>query len=97
MCVCASPEVLLPIASVSLTELKEPGYLVQNLQFLSLCLLLPRPLVYTVCVLLPVAYIIGLIFTLKTHSHIYDIHVGVGPGMRLSFVSILCVRNTAKS
>ncbi|XP_077424438.1 uncharacterized protein LOC144053647 isoform X1 [Vanacampus margaritifer] len=35
-----------------------------------------EPLVYTVSALLPVAYIIGLIFTLKTHSHIYDIHVG---------------------
>lgn len=35
-----------------------------------------EPLVYTVSVLLPAAYIIGLIFTLKTHSHIYDIHVG---------------------
>lgn len=39
-----------------------------------------RPLVYTVSVLLPVAYIIGLIFTLKTHSHIYDIHVEEGQG-----------------
>nr|XP_055048591.1 uncharacterized protein cax2 isoform X1 [Misgurnus anguillicaudatus] len=37
-----------------------------------------EPLVYTVCVLLPVSYIIGLIFTLKTHSYIYDIHVGDG-------------------
>uniref|UniRef100_A0A3Q1BSA1 Sodium/calcium exchanger membrane region domain-containing protein n=1 Tax=Amphiprion ocellaris TaxID=80972 RepID=A0A3Q1BSA1_AMPOC len=37
-----------------------------------------QPLVYTVSALLPVAYIIGLIFTLKTHSHIYDIHVGEG-------------------
>ncbi|XP_071005191.1 uncharacterized protein [Oncorhynchus clarkii lewisi] len=37
-----------------------------------------QPLVYTVSFLLPVAYIIGLIFTLKTHSHIYDIHVGEG-------------------
>lgn len=37
-----------------------------------------EPLVYTVSALLPVAYIIGLIFTLKTHSHIYDIHVGEG-------------------
>uniref|UniRef100_A0A3Q3X5A5 Uncharacterized protein n=1 Tax=Mola mola TaxID=94237 RepID=A0A3Q3X5A5_MOLML len=36
------------------------------------------PLVYTVSALLPVAYIIGLTFTLKTHSHIYDIHVGEG-------------------
>uniref|UniRef100_A0A8C4GMD1 Cation/H+ exchanger protein 2 n=1 Tax=Dicentrarchus labrax TaxID=13489 RepID=A0A8C4GMD1_DICLA len=35
-----------------------------------------EPLVYTVSALLPIAYIIGLIFTLKTHSHIYDIHVG---------------------
>ncbi|XP_041852116.1 putative cation exchanger C521.04c isoform X2 [Melanotaenia boesemani] len=35
-----------------------------------------EPLVYSVSILLPVAYIIGLIFTLKTHSHIYDIHVG---------------------
>uniref|UniRef100_A0A8D0B0X7 Cation/H+ exchanger protein 2 n=1 Tax=Sander lucioperca TaxID=283035 RepID=A0A8D0B0X7_SANLU len=45
---------------------------------LSLCVLVARPLVYTVSALLPVAYIIGLIFTLKTHSHIYDIHVGEG-------------------
>ncbi|XP_056137939.1 uncharacterized protein LOC130114170 isoform X2 [Lampris incognitus] len=37
-----------------------------------------EPLVYTVSVLLPIAYLIGLIFTLKTHSHIYDIHVGEG-------------------
>uniref|UniRef100_A0A3Q4GBZ2 Cation/H+ exchanger protein 2 n=1 Tax=Neolamprologus brichardi TaxID=32507 RepID=A0A3Q4GBZ2_NEOBR len=35
-----------------------------------------QPLVYTVCSLLPIAYIIGLLFTLKTHSHIYNIHVG---------------------
>ncbi|KAL8222515.1 UNVERIFIED_CONTAM: hypothetical protein K2H54_077162, partial [Gekko kuhli] len=34
-----------------------------------------QPLVYTVSILLPVAYLIGLVFTLKTHSHIYDIHV----------------------
>ncbi|XP_029472481.1 putative cation exchanger C521.04c isoform X2 [Rhinatrema bivittatum] len=33
------------------------------------------PLVYTVSGLLPTAYIIGLVFTLKTHSHIYDIHI----------------------
>lgn len=37
-----------------------------------------EPLVYTVSTLLPIAYIIGLTFTLKTHSHIYDIHVGEG-------------------
>ncbi|XP_070687318.1 uncharacterized protein [Pempheris klunzingeri] len=37
-----------------------------------------EPLVYTVSALLPLAYIIGLIFTLKTHAHIYDIHVGEG-------------------
>uniref|UniRef100_A0A8B9LK05 Cation/H+ exchanger protein 2 n=1 Tax=Astyanax mexicanus TaxID=7994 RepID=A0A8B9LK05_ASTMX len=37
-----------------------------------------EPLVYTVSVLLPVSYIIGLLFTLKTHSHIYDIHVSEG-------------------
>ncbi|KAM7396548.1 hypothetical protein PAMP_019581 [Pampus punctatissimus] len=37
-----------------------------------------EPLVYTVSALLPIAYIIGLIFTLKTHSHIYDIQVGEG-------------------
>ncbi|XP_030646131.1 low affinity vacuolar monovalent cation/H(+) antiporter [Chanos chanos] len=37
-----------------------------------------EPLVYTVSALLPVAYLIGLIFTLKTHSHIYDIHVEEG-------------------
>ncbi|MEQ2190610.1 hypothetical protein XENOCAPTIV_002016, partial [Xenoophorus captivus] len=41
---------------------------------------LVRPLVYTVSALLPAAYIIGLIFTLKTHSHIYNIHVGEGQG-----------------
>ncbi|CAL8385381.1 unnamed protein product [Gadus morhua 'NCC'] len=39
-----------------------------------------EPLVYTIAVLLPVAYLIGLIFTLKTHKHIYDIHVSEGPG-----------------
>lgn len=37
-----------------------------------------RPLVYTISVLLPAAYLIGLIFTLKTHSHIYDIHISDG-------------------
>lgn len=37
-----------------------------------------RPLVYTISVLLPAAYLIGLIFTLKTHSHIYDIHISEG-------------------
>lgn len=37
-----------------------------------------EPLVYSVSILLPIAYIIGLIFTLKTHSHIYNIHVGEG-------------------
>ncbi|XP_009460910.1 PREDICTED: low affinity vacuolar monovalent cation/H(+) antiporter-like [Nipponia nippon] len=35
----------------------------------------PTPLVYTVSLLLPAAYLIGLFFTLKTHSHIYDIHI----------------------
>ncbi|NXG22652.1 VNX1 protein, partial [Grallaria varia] len=34
-----------------------------------------QPLVYTVSLLLPAAYLIGLCFTLKTHSHIYDIHI----------------------
>ncbi|NXJ83908.1 VNX1 protein, partial [Trogon melanurus] len=34
-----------------------------------------QPLVYTVSLLLPAAYLIGLVFTLKTHSHIYDIHI----------------------
>uniref|UniRef100_A0A674EQQ3 Cation/H+ exchanger protein 1 n=1 Tax=Salmo trutta TaxID=8032 RepID=A0A674EQQ3_SALTR len=37
-----------------------------------------KPLVYTISVLLPSAYLIGLIFTLKTHSHIYDIQVSDG-------------------
>ncbi|XP_037624194.1 putative cation exchanger C521.04c isoform X1 [Sebastes umbrosus] len=41
-----------------------------------------EPLVFTVSILLPVAYFIGLIFTLKTHSHIYDIHVGEGQAVR---------------
>ncbi|KAM6896119.1 cation/H+ exchanger protein 1 [Lycodopsis pacificus] len=39
-----------------------------------------EPLVYTISVLLPAAYLIGLIFTLKTHSHIYDIHISDGHG-----------------
>ncbi len=39
-----------------------------------------RPLVYTISVLLPAAYLIGLIFTLKTHSHIYDIHISDAHG-----------------
>ncbi|XP_053110452.1 uncharacterized protein LOC128326823 [Hemicordylus capensis] len=34
-----------------------------------------QPLVYTVSLLLPIGYFIGLLFTLKTHSHIYDIHI----------------------
>ncbi|CAL8242526.1 unnamed protein product [Merluccius merluccius] len=38
-----------------------------------------EPLVYTIAVLLPTAYLIGLIFTLKTHTHIYDIQIE-GPG-----------------
>uniref|UniRef100_A0A672YUJ2 Putative cation exchanger C521.04c n=1 Tax=Sphaeramia orbicularis TaxID=375764 RepID=A0A672YUJ2_9TELE len=41
------------------------------------------PLVYSVSALLPVAYIIGLLFTLKTHSYIYNIHVEEGQGMRV--------------
>ncbi len=46
-----------------------------------------RPLVYTIAVLLPAAYLIGLIFTLKTHSHIYDIHISDahGHGVYLCF------------
>uniref|UniRef100_A0A672GW36 Cation/H+ exchanger protein 1 n=1 Tax=Salarias fasciatus TaxID=181472 RepID=A0A672GW36_SALFA len=47
-------------------------YLFKNVRF--------RPLVYTISVLLPAAYLIGLIFTLKTHSHIYDIHISDGHG-----------------
>ncbi|XP_005733484.1 cation/H+ exchanger protein 1 [Pundamilia nyererei] len=39
-----------------------------------------EPLMYTISVLLPAAYLIGLIFTLKTHSHIYDIHISDGHG-----------------
>ncbi|PWA18287.1 hypothetical protein CCH79_00017809, partial [Gambusia affinis] len=39
-----------------------------------------RPLVYTISILLPASYLIGLIFTLKTHAHIYDIHVSDGHG-----------------
>ncbi|XP_056157617.1 cation/H+ exchanger protein 1 [Lampris incognitus] len=39
-----------------------------------------EPLVYTISVLLPAAYLIGLIFTLKTHSHIYDIQISDGHG-----------------
>ncbi|KAM6895746.1 cation/H+ exchanger protein 1 [Xenentodon cancila] len=40
-----------------------------------------EPLVYTISVLLPASYLIGLIFTLKTHSHIYDIHISDGHGV----------------
>ncbi|XP_043964148.1 cation/H+ exchanger protein 1 isoform X2 [Gambusia affinis] len=39
-----------------------------------------EPLVYTISILLPASYLIGLIFTLKTHAHIYDIHVSDGHG-----------------
>ncbi|KAM4615650.1 cation/H+ exchanger protein 1 [Polymixia lowei] len=39
-----------------------------------------EPLVYTISVMLPAAYLIGLIFTLKTHSHIYDIQISDGHG-----------------
>ncbi len=70
---------------------KEFSMLLYPLYFSSLsfivCVLVFRPLVYTVSALLPIAYIIGLIFTLKTHSHIYDIHVGEGPGMSLPLVN----------
>ncbi|XP_036615258.1 putative cation exchanger C521.04c isoform X1 [Trichosurus vulpecula] len=38
-----------------------------------------QPLAYTVCLLLPAAYLVGLFFTLKTHSHIYDIHISDYP------------------
>ncbi|XP_032895944.1 low affinity vacuolar monovalent cation/H(+) antiporter-like isoform X1 [Amblyraja radiata] len=34
-----------------------------------------QPLIHTVCILLPASYVIGLIFSLKTHTHIYDIHI----------------------
>ncbi|NXO03669.1 VNX1 protein, partial [Rhinopomastus cyanomelas] len=34
-----------------------------------------QPLVHTVSLLLPAAYLVGLCFTLKTHTHIYDVHV----------------------
>ncbi|KAM9328399.1 cation/H+ exchanger protein 1 [Pholidichthys leucotaenia] len=37
-----------------------------------------QPLMYTISILLPAAYLIGLIFTLKTHSHIYDVHISDG-------------------
>ncbi|XP_028810901.1 cation/H+ exchanger protein 1 [Denticeps clupeoides] len=39
-----------------------------------------EPLVYVVSILLPLAYIIGLIFTLKTHTHIYDVHISGAHG-----------------
>ncbi|XP_060699100.1 cation/H+ exchanger protein 1 isoform X3 [Hemiscyllium ocellatum] len=34
-----------------------------------------QPLIYTVSLLLPASYVIGLVFALKTHNHIYDIHI----------------------
>ncbi|XP_026877429.2 cation/H+ exchanger protein 1 [Electrophorus electricus] len=45
-----------------------------------------EPLVYTVSVLLPAAYLVGLVFTLKTHSHIYDFHISNGHGHGASTV-----------
>jgi Ca2+/H+ antiporter len=35
-------------------------------------LLLARPLIYTVAAILPFSYLVGLLFTLKTHSHIFS-------------------------
>ncbi|NXM74965.1 VNX1 protein, partial [Serilophus lunatus] len=53
-----------------------------------------QPLVYTVSLLLPASYLVGLIFTLKTHSHIYDLHasgchVPAGPWSRRRALLIL--------
>lgn len=48
-----------------------------------------EPLVYTIAVLLPAAYLIGLIFTLKTHSHIYDIHISDGHGVHVQGTPVI--------
>ena len=31
-----------------------------------------KPLMYTSCVIMPIAYIIGMVFTLKTHAHLFE-------------------------
>ncbi|XP_031794912.1 putative cation exchanger C521.04c isoform X2 [Sarcophilus harrisii] len=38
-----------------------------------------QPLVYTVCLLLPTTYLVGLLFTLKTRSPSYVLHSNCGP------------------
>lgn len=54
---------------------KSPGVSMPALVALTVSPVSHRPLVYTVSILLPAAYLIGLFFTLKTHTHIYDIHI----------------------
>ncbi|XP_013888918.1 cation/H+ exchanger protein 1 isoform X1 [Austrofundulus limnaeus] len=59
---------------------KDCHYYVQSQTDPHLILSNIEPLVYTISVLLPASYLIGLIFTLKTHSHIYDIQISDGHG-----------------
>ncbi|XP_030435566.1 putative cation exchanger C521.04c isoform X1 [Gopherus evgoodei] len=69
----------------NITQSPEGHYLCQNCHFDlmenngTLYYKHVQPLVYTVSLVLPAAYIIGLFFTLKTHSHIYDIHISDCP------------------
>uniref|UniRef100_A0A8D0AU58 Cation/H+ exchanger protein 1 n=1 Tax=Sander lucioperca TaxID=283035 RepID=A0A8D0AU58_SANLU len=56
------------------------AFVCKNCHYDTVEIMFSRPLVYTISVLLPSAYLIGLIFTLKTHSHIYDIHISDGQG-----------------
>ncbi len=39
-----------------------------------------RPLMYAISIVLPLAYFIGLMFTLKTHSYIYEKKEGESEG-----------------
>ncbi|XP_043943257.1 putative cation exchanger C521.04c [Protopterus annectens] len=48
-----------------------------------------QPLIYTVSILLPCAYLIGLLFCLKTHSHIYDIHISGCHGKLICFKNLI--------
>lgn len=78
-CSCIPPRAPLhpndPVPHFLYPQGKSPGCPCQTLVALTVSPVSHRPLVYTVSILLPAAYLIGLFFTLKTHTHIYDIHI----------------------
>jgi Ca2+:H+ antiporter len=39
-----------------------------------------KPLMYTSCIIMPIAYLIGMMFTLKTHSHLFEDEVSEAEG-----------------